>query len=168
MESFTLQMRPRFWKAFPLALLWGFGAIIAVIALDVNLPGGLPVNPTLIAVPLATGGVFGIMKAFSAIRTVTIAHGFLILSDGRSHQELDRIPLQELDRVRVYTKLSRRFEATDRMGRVRIQLDPYGQTTAPDDIANVLKRMLPHLENPAGLQVGRKERVLIFPPMPRH
>lgn len=167
METFSVQMRPRFWRAFPLALLWAFGVLIVVIVLDSNLPGGLPFNPTVAIVPLALGGVFGIMRAFSAFRTVVIGHGFLILADGRNNQELDRIPLPELAQVRVYNKLNRRFEATDRMGRVRIQLDPYGQTTVPDDIANTLKRLLPHLENPAGMELRRKERVLVFPPMPR-
>ncbi|MDO5082870.1 hypothetical protein EII34_09695 [Arachnia propionica] len=165
-ERFDVQMRPRFWRAFPLALLWAFGVIVAVIALDSALPGGLPVSPGIIAVPLATGGLFGIMRANSALRIVTIGHGFLVLSDGRNHRELDRIPLQDLAQVRVYTKLNRRLEATDRMGRVRVALDPYGQTTVADDIANVLKRMLPHLENPAGMQLRRKERVLIFPQRP--
>lgn len=164
MNTFTLQLRPKFLPTFLAMLGWCFGALIVLAVLHMKFD--VDIAATYITVPVAVGGTMFIRNAMSPTRVIRIAHGQFILGDGKV--ELDRFPLADLSRVEVFQKLTRNLQAFDRYGQLRVDLKPTAATTVPDEIADCLRRELPHLESPdprgGNRPRNRRHRVITFPP----
>lgn len=171
MTHFQFRIRPRFLIALPLTFAFVITVVVVLVIIDSAVPGGLPFNPMTMAAPIAAGGVVGFMTSIASKRELWVGEGWLILTDGT--RELERVLLTDLAQARVYAKGGRVLEVTDRMGRVRLQLTPYpyrSNPSVPDEVANVLMRLLPHLQNVTEKKPFpklRTERVLTFPPMGR-